>query len=75
MVERQELFFSTLIPFKDPETGRHKPDYGRLVIELQTKKTTSTEAPKLDDFVTISDNQKAFASSDYEGYNVINQAN
>ncbi|MBQ4819098.1 hypothetical protein [Aquimarina sp. MMG016] len=75
LIEKQELFFSTLIPFVDEESNTKKMDYGRLVILLQLKDLQNNSKPALSDFITISPDNNISLTEQYKGYTLINQAN
>ena len=72
-LEKQELFFSNLIPFKN-ENNEDVNDYGRLVIELKHQKLNEDQKTyKLSDYISISSGDEASLTGKYSGYNLIKQ--
>ena len=74
-IEKQELFFATLVPFVDQKTNERKSDYGRLVITLDYQELVEQSAPKLKDYFSFSSTKRVILAPKYANYNFINQAN
>ncbi|WP_024771411.1 hypothetical protein [Aquimarina macrocephali] len=72
LIEKQELFFSTLIPFVDGNTK--KMDYGRLVVHLKHRELESSAAPVLKDYINVLSKQNITLAEQYKGYHLTNQA-
>ncbi|MDY8138496.1 hypothetical protein [Aquimarina sp. 2201CG5-10] len=74
-IEKQELFFSTLIPFAESDNNAKKMDYGRLVILLNHEDLKNKAKPNLGDYIDVSSKNKMSLKEQYQGYTLINQAN
>ncbi|PKV51937.1 hypothetical protein ATE84_4037 [Aquimarina sp. MAR_2010_214] len=72
-IEKQELFFSKLIPFVDNNTTR-KMDYGRLVIYLKYRGLENSTAPVLKDYINVLSKQKITLAEQFHGYHLTHQA-
>ena len=62
-IEKQELFFATLVPFVDQKTNERKSDYGRLVITLDYQELVEQSAPKLKDYFSFSSTKRVISVS------------
>lgn len=72
LIEKQELFFSTLIPFVEGNTK--KMDYGRLVVHLKHRELKSSATPVLKDYINVLSKQNITLAEQYRGYHLTNQA-
>ncbi|EZH71526.1 hypothetical protein ATO12_06885 [Aquimarina atlantica] len=72
LIEKQELFFSTLIPFVDGNTK--KMDYGRLIVHLKNRELESSAAPVLKDYIHVLSKQNITLAEQYKEYHLTNQA-
>lgn len=73
LIEKQELFFSNLIPFVE-DKNTTKMDIGRLVIVLKYNQLASKTAPTLNEYIQVLSTKKVTLVEQYKGYHLINQA-
>ena len=73
-LEKQELFFSNLLPYVDDD-GSRVNDYGRLIINFTHKEAKDKTVNKLSDYISFSSNNEATLTKKYTNYNLIKGAN
>jgi len=74
-INKQVLYFSSMIPFAG-ETGTQRiMDVGRLEISFIHERIESGDVAQLSDFLNLSKDDKPSVSNKYSTYQLINQAN
>jgi len=73
-IEKQELFFTAMIPFVESDGKTRKMDVGRLVILMDFKETEEQAEPTPNDFIVLSGKDDISLTEQYQGYRLINLA-
>lgn len=71
-IERQELFFTSMIPFVESDGKTRKLDVGRLVILMNFKEMEEQVEPTPKDFILRSGKNDMSLTEQYKGYRLIN---
>ncbi|QKX04212.1 hypothetical protein HN014_04570 [Aquimarina sp. TRL1] len=72
-LEKQELFFSRLIPFVG-DRGVKKLDHGRLIITFEYSEGVLSEGIDIKDYIVLKSSEDVFLTGDYQEYRLINRS-
>ncbi len=72
-VLKQVLYFSTLVPFQDENSGGTVNDYGRLAIEMKHDFDGQVQKRSLKEFIIKETNQNLQLTGQYRSYQLIDQ--